>query len=186
MIMMALKECSRLTRILPLILPKRNFIALGYPRTRRSLVPCSSCSIRSVYVSSSNVTLSRGNLLRSYSSTSETDINVSREQLKELLASRTGVVIDVREPWELREHGNIPGTVNIPLGQVNQALQLTPEEFKEKYVREKPSHSDNIVFSCMAGIRSKTALDTAVSLGYSNVQHYPGGWQDWANNQPKH
>lgn len=179
--MMAFKECSRLTGILPHILSKWNFIALAYPR--RSLLPCSTCTTQSVHVPSSNVTFSRGTLLRSYSSASDTEINISREQLKQLLASRTGVVIDVREPWELREYGIIPGTVNIPLGQVDMALRLNPEEFKEKYGGDKPSHSDNIVFSCLAGIRSKKALDTAVSLGYSKVQHYPGGFEDWAKNE---
>ncbi|KAJ8354060.1 hypothetical protein SKAU_G00216270 [Synaphobranchus kaupii] len=163
--MMALKQCSRLTGILPQIVSKRNFIALAYPG--RSLLPCSSCTPRCVYVPYSNVTFS--NLLRSYSSASDTDINVSREQLKQILVSRTGVVIDVREPWELREYGNIPGTVNVPLGQVNLALQLNPEEFKEKYGGDKPSHSNNVVFSCLAGVRSKKALDEAVSLGYCNI-----------------
>lgn len=52
------------------------------------------------------------------------------------------------------------------MGQVNTALQLGPEEFKEKYGSEMPLHSDNIVFSCLAGIRSKQALDMAESLGY--------------------
>ncbi|KAG9342745.1 hypothetical protein JZ751_015607 [Albula glossodonta] len=132
---------------------------------------------------SSHVTFNRDNLLRSYGSASDTDVNVTREQLKELLAGRAGVVIDVREPWELREYGNIPGTINVPLGQVYQALQLTPEEFKEKYGGEMPSHSDKIVFSCLAGIRSLKALDTAVSLGYAKVQHYPGGWEEWAKTE---
>ncbi|XP_070692226.1 thiosulfate sulfurtransferase/rhodanese-like domain-containing protein 3 [Pempheris klunzingeri] len=109
--------------------------------------------------------------------------DVSYDQLKQLLAGRKSVVIDVREPWELREYGFIPGSVNVPLGQVNTALQLLPEEFKEKYGGEMPQQTDNIVFTCLAGIRSKTALDTAASLGYNDVQHYPGGWQDWVKNE---
>ena len=52
------------------------------------------------------------------------------------------------------------------VGQVNAALQLGPEEFREKYDGELPQLTDNIVFSCQAGIRSKAALDTAVSLGF--------------------
>lgn len=39
---------------------------------------------------------------------------VSYEELKQLLAARKSVVIDVREPWELREYGFIPGSINIP------------------------------------------------------------------------
>ncbi|KAJ8290900.1 hypothetical protein GJAV_G00018990 [Gymnothorax javanicus] len=181
---MALNKFSRLTGILPRVLFKRNIIAVAYPRK-----PLEPCLTHSAYVPLSHVTHSRGNIFRSLSSASDDSINISREQLKQVLANQTSVVIDVREPWELREYGNIPGTLNIPLGQVNAALQLSPEEFKEKYGGEKPSHSKSIIFTCLAGIRSKTALDTAVSLGYTTVQHYPGGWQDWAKHevpQPKH
>lgn len=57
--------------------------------------------------------------------------------------------------------------VPFSVGQVNQALQLTPDDFREKYGSDMPCPNDQVVFSCLAGIRSKKALDTAVSLGYS-------------------
>ncbi|KAK9513337.1 hypothetical protein VZT92_026878 [Zoarces viviparus] len=109
--------------------------------------------------------------------------DVSYEQMKQLLAGRKAVVIDVREPWELREYGFIPGSINVPLGQVNTALQLGPDEFNEKYGGEMPQQTDNVVFTCLAGVRSKTALNAAASLGYKDVQHYLGGWQDWVKNE---
>ncbi|XP_036395357.1 thiosulfate sulfurtransferase/rhodanese-like domain-containing protein 3 [Megalops cyprinoides] len=176
---MTLNGCSRLIRILPRILSSRNLLTLAYA-SRGSLSP-SPCNSHSV-VLYSRVTFTN-NLLRGYCSGSDTDINVSHEQLKKVLATKSGVVIDVREPWELREYGNIPGSINVPLGQVNQALQLDPQEFRERYGGDMPSTTNNIVFSCLAGVRSKKALDTAVSLGYSNVQHYPGGWEEWAKNE---
>lgn len=89
------------------------------------------------------------------------------------------VIIDVREPWELREYGSIPGSINVPLGQINTALRLDAEEFEEKFGGEMPQLTDSIVFTCLAGIRSKNALETATSLGYKRVQHFPGGWQEW-------
>lgn len=52
------------------------------------------------------------------------------------------------------------------VGQVNTALQLGPEDFREKYGGEMPQQVDKIVFTCLAGIRSKNALDQATSLGY--------------------
>lgn len=120
--------------------------------------------------------------VRGFSSAPSTT-DVSYEELKQILAGRKAVVIDVREPWELREYGFIPGSINVPLGNVSTALQLPPEDFEEKYGGGMPSQTDNIVFTCLAGIRSKTALDTAASLGYKGVQHYPGGWQDWVKNE---
>uniref|UniRef100_A0A674N4B5 Sulfurtransferase n=1 Tax=Takifugu rubripes TaxID=31033 RepID=A0A674N4B5_TAKRU len=121
-------------------------------------------------------------LLRRFGS-SPPSTDVTYEQLKVLLAGQKSTVIDVREPWELREYGIIPGSINVPLGQVNTALQLGPEDFREKYGGEMPQQADKIVFSCLAGIRSKKALDQATSLGYKNVQHYPGGWQEWMKNE---
>lgn len=56
--------------------------------------------------------------------------------------------------------------LDFAVGQVNTALQLGPEDFKEKYGGEMPQQTDNIVFTCLAGVRSKTALNTAASLGY--------------------
>lgn len=120
---------------------------------------------------------------RGFSSADQPAVSVTYEQVKKLLVVRTGVLIDVREPWELREYGSIPGSINVPLGQLSAALQLKPEEFKERYGGEMPSIGGRLVFTCLAGVRSQKALEAAQSLGYSNVQHYPGGWQDWAKHE---
>uniref|UniRef100_A0AAV2MB56 Sulfurtransferase n=1 Tax=Knipowitschia caucasica TaxID=637954 RepID=A0AAV2MB56_KNICA len=113
-------------------------------------------------------------------STTPPNTDVSYEELMQIVQGQNkAVIIDVREPWELREYGSIPGSINVPLGQINTALRLDADEFKEKYGEEMPLPTDSIVFTCLAGVRSKTALDTAVSLGYESVQHFPGGWQEW-------
>lgn len=65
-----------------------------------------------------------------------------------------------------RSHLTCPCFFGFAVGQVNTALQLGPEEFKEKYGGEMPQQTDNVVFSCLAGIRSKAALNTAATLGY--------------------
>ncbi|XP_028836841.1 thiosulfate sulfurtransferase/rhodanese-like domain-containing protein 3 isoform X1 [Denticeps clupeoides] len=189
---MALNRCSRVGKIIPSVLRIYGTPAgsgtgaatrshgIRFPSVRRE------CSLLTFLVGNTlkvkDALVGRvGSPCRAYSSSPATD--VSYEQLKASLAARTGVVVDVREPWELREYGNIPGSINVPLGQLNQALQLTPGEFKEKYGGDMPSQTENIIFTCLAGVRSKTALDSAISLGYSNVQHYPGGWQDWAKHE---
>ena len=60
--------------------------------------------------------------IRNLSSTTNTD--VSYDQLKQDLAGRTAVVIDVREPWELREYGTIPGSINVPRECIYLSNQL--------------------------------------------------------------
>ncbi|GAB5571746.1 3-mercaptopyruvate sulfurtransferase isoform X1 [Prionailurus iriomotensis] len=95
--------------------------------------------------------------------------DVTYKELKSLLNSRQITLIDVRERWEIVEYGKIPGSVNIPLDEVGEALQMNPKDFKEKYNEVKPSKSDSLVFSCLAGVRSKKAVDTAVSLGFNSM-----------------
>ncbi|XP_019499174.1 PREDICTED: thiosulfate sulfurtransferase/rhodanese-like domain-containing protein 3 [Hipposideros armiger] len=106
--------------------------------------------------------------------------DVTYKELKSLLNSKKIMLIDVREPWEILEHGKIPGSVNIPLDEVGEALQMNSKDFREKYNEVKPSQSDNLVFSCLAGVRSKKALDTAISLGFNSAQQYAGGWKEWS------
>ncbi|XP_007940466.1 thiosulfate sulfurtransferase/rhodanese-like domain-containing protein 3 [Orycteropus afer afer] len=105
--------------------------------------------------------------------------DVTYKELKNLLNSKNTMLIDVREKWEILEYGKIPGSINIPLDEVGQALQMNPGDFKDKYNEVKPSESDNLVFSCLAGVRSKKALDIAISLGFNSAQHYAGGWKEW-------
>lgn len=169
---MALRVCCRLTRGLVGVLESRR----GF-FTRAAGVNTAGC------LQYRRAIGNRGNPWRSLSSASQSSAVVTYEELKKLLVAKSGVVIDVREPWELREYGNIPGTINVPLGQVSGALQLEAEEFKEKYGGDMPSTTENVIFTCLAGMRSIKALQTAVSLGYSNAQHYPGGWQDWAKHE---
>ncbi|XP_016378883.1 thiosulfate sulfurtransferase/rhodanese-like domain-containing protein 3 isoform X1 [Sinocyclocheilus rhinocerous] len=192
---MALNVYSRLTRsTIVRVLASRSVIPVTRQLTTTSCWTHLRCLQRKYHMTTTRVAEERpllvkrvirydGSSLRNFSSSSQPSIDVSYEQLKKLLLSDSSVVIDVREPWELREYGNIPGSINVPLGQVNGALHLTPDDFKEKYGGVMPSQSQNIVFTCLAGVRSKKALETAVSLGYTKVQHYPGGWQEWAEHQ---
>uniref|UniRef100_A0A3B3HVF8 Rhodanese domain-containing protein n=1 Tax=Oryzias latipes TaxID=8090 RepID=A0A3B3HVF8_ORYLA len=196
---MAFRGCWRFVGVVPRLLwdssvPWRASVPVG-----RSCVPvfynsrqglktdiCLSCDSLCVFLRDRQVyfVLFSGTelQLRGYSS-EPLSTEVSYEQLKQRLNDGNAVVIDVREPWELREYGFIPGSVNVPLGQVNTALQLSPEDFREKFGAEMPRRRDNIVFLCLAGIRSKAALDTAASLGFKDAQHYPDGWQGWAERE---
>uniref|UniRef100_A0A3B4BC73 Sulfurtransferase n=1 Tax=Periophthalmus magnuspinnatus TaxID=409849 RepID=A0A3B4BC73_9GOBI len=121
-------------------------------------------------------------------STRPLSTDVSYEELKQIVDGQDkAVIIDVREPWELREYGSIPRSINVPRKHTItlSCLQLCPVEFQEKYGGEMPQPTDNIVFTCLAGVRSLIALETATSLGYKSVQHYPGGWQEWVTCEQK-
>ncbi|XP_068793981.1 thiosulfate:glutathione sulfurtransferase isoform X3 [Struthio camelus] len=108
---------------------------------------------------------------------------VSYEEFKDLKKSNI-VHIDVRERWEIDRFGKIPESINIPLSELAEALQMSPADFEEQYRQKMPAKSDHMVFSCLAGVRSKQALGFAMALGFSRVQHYAGGFEEWAKREP--
>jgi rhodanese-related sulfurtransferase len=80
--------------------------------------------------------------------------------------SATGLVlIDVREPFELRA-GRVPGAINIPFGQLHARL---PE--LDRDVR--------VAFICHSGSRSARATGIAAGAGYDAV-NVRGGMIAWA------
>ncbi len=93
-----------------------------------------------------------------------TDLDL--ETIKAGLAEGTMLVIDVREPHEYAA-GHIPGSVLLPLSQFDPA-QIPVQPGKR------------IVFSCAAGIRSIKALEIAQASGLDLVEHYRGGFKEWA------
>ncbi|KRT80472.1 hypothetical protein AMK59_7744 [Oryctes borbonicus] len=104
----------------------------------------------------------------------------SFEEVKNLKDNKSVLLIDVREPQELKETGIIPGSINIPLSDLESTLKATAaEKFLAQFQREKPDLGTPLVFSCKAGIRSEKAQNIALKLGYSNVRNYKGGWLDW-------
>ncbi|XP_048868083.1 thiosulfate:glutathione sulfurtransferase [Brienomyrus brachyistius] len=104
---------------------------------------------------------------------------VSYEQLKTMLSSHSIQLFDVRNPDEFQA-GWIPDATNIPLGELEEALQLTPDLFRSRFHVVAPKKTDsNIVFYCRKGNRSATALEIAFRLGFSRAQHYAGGYKEW-------
>ena len=54
------------------------------------------------------------------------------------------------------------------MGEVEEALKLSPAVFQERYKAKKPGKQDSdIVFHCRAGMRSRTAMATAHQLGFT-------------------
>ncbi|CAP93504.1 hypothetical protein E8E15_006004 [Penicillium rubens] len=97
------------------------------------------------------------------------------------------ILIDVREPAELKGTGVIPSAVCIPLASQGDALYLTPDEFETRFGFPKPDPAESegepaqMVFYCKAGVRAKAAAQMAVQAGYdpANVGVYMGSWLDW-------
>lgn len=109
-----------------------------------------------------------------------TDISIT--ELKAMLTANNVQLFDVREPHELLQTGKIACATNIPLRKVPEAFTMDPEEFEEEYNAKKPNKNDaNIVFHCLAGIRSRAAMEAVHQIGFTKARHYPGGYEQWTS-----
>ncbi|KAI5307359.1 hypothetical protein KEM56_006029 [Ascosphaera pollenicola] len=101
------------------------------------------------------------------------------------------ILVDVREPTELKSTGIIPGAVNIPLKSSLDAFFLPPDEFEDRFGFEKPGFREggekkNVIFYCLAGIRALSAAELARQAGcQGKIGVYGGSWQDWDANKGK-
>lgn len=92
---------------------------------------------------------------------------IQAEQAKYEIDNYGAYLIDVREDDELIADGYIPGSIHIPLAEVEERL---PEVVPDLY--------DEIIFYCASGKRSQTATELAVEMGYASVYNL-GGLSDW-------
>ncbi|KAB1260145.1 Thiosulfate:glutathione sulfurtransferase [Camelus dromedarius] len=91
---------------------------------------------------------------------------VSLPELRSLLAAGRARLIDVRSREEAAA-GTIPGALNIPVSELESALQMEPAAFKALYSAEKPKLEDeNLIFFCQMGKRGLQATHLARGLGY--------------------
>ncbi|KAG8167909.1 hypothetical protein KVR01_003598 [Diaporthe batatas] len=90
------------------------------------------------------------------------------------------LVVDVREPGELKSTGRVPGAVNIPVTSQPDSFHISEEEFEDRFGYPRPAKDQEVVFYCKAGVRSRAAAGLAKDAGWSKVGEYPGSWLDWA------
>ncbi|MGL4241757.1 MAG: rhodanese-like domain-containing protein [Beijerinckiaceae bacterium] len=88
------------------------------------------------------------------------------DEVRAGLADGSMLVVDVREPHEYAM-GRIPGAMLLPLSAFD------PD-------RIPVDAGKRIVFSCAAGVRSMQALAIAQAAGLDLVEHYRGGFKEWA------
>ncbi|KAL4937187.1 Rhodanese-like domain-containing protein [Aspergillus oleicola] len=101
---------------------------------------------------------------------------------------RSLILVDVREPAEMKSTGVIPSAIAVPIASQGDALFLTPEEFETRFGYPKPGadakEGVDIVFYCKAGVRARAAAQMAVQAGYDadRIGVYNGSWLDWEEN----
>ena len=85
---------------------------------------------------------------------------ISTEDLKKLIDSQSEkyTLIDVREREEL-EHGMIPTAFNVPLSELHEALNMSPEDFKSLYGFDLPSKEGRVIMRKPWDLRQKIMLE---------------------------
>ncbi|KAF7707381.1 hypothetical protein HF521_018599 [Silurus meridionalis] len=110
---------------------------------------------------------------------SYSDLKSLRENNKDLL------LVDVRSKDEV-DRGRIPGSIHIPLEDVEKEFSLDAQAFQEKFDVPKPLlDTRDLVFHCQMGRRGGVATDKARNLGFKNAQNYTGGYKEWAEKEGK-
>jgi rhodanese-related sulfurtransferase len=87
------------------------------------------------------------------------------------------VLIDIREPSERDEHGQIRGAVAAPRGMLE--FWADPDS---PYHRAEFDPERRTILYCASGGRSALAAETLQRLGYRNVAHLDGGLEAWRDN----
>ena len=87
------------------------------------------------------------------------------EGLNELMVEEPPFIVDVRQPEEFAA-GYIEGSINIPLRELGQNLDLLPDD-------------EPIVVVCGSGHRSTVGMAVLQMLGFEDVTSLAGGINAW-------
>ncbi|XP_052010776.1 thiosulfate:glutathione sulfurtransferase-like [Xyrauchen texanus] len=113
------------------------------------------------------------------------DKEISYSEVKSLLQKGSGLLVDVRSKEEV-DRGHIPGSIHIPVENVESDMSLNSAEFQSKFGVPKPSlDSSELVFHCQMGRRGAVATDKSRSLGFKNARNYAGGYKEWSEKEGK-
>jgi rhodanese-related sulfurtransferase len=89
---------------------------------------------------------------------------ITSEKAKEMIKNKTiDKIIDVRTNFE-HNLGNLNGSINIPVNQINQ----------ENLNKFNINKNDNILVYCNTGQRARYAVEKLRDLGYNNISYIEG------------
>jgi rhodanese-related sulfurtransferase len=92
---------------------------------------------------------------------------VNLDDMRNAIAQKTAVVIDIREPFE-HATGVAQGTLLIPMSQLSKRLAELPKP------EEKP-----LLVVCNTQNRSSKIVEQLHAAGYANARYVQGGMSEW-------
>jgi len=98
---------------------------------------------------------------------------------------RTGSVflLDVRNRSELLNPGRIPNSLNLPLHELDAALEMSATDFQVLYGFNLPAKEEEMVLVCRSGRRIQVAARKLIPAGWKNLKLYYGSFKDWVKNE---
>ena len=97
---------------------------------------------------------------------------------------KSALLIDVRNPEELLNNGEIPNAINIPLPDIPNYFFGENSSFEEKFDMPLPKEADPIIVFCKIGKRSEMARQLLTKGSgkscYTNVANYLGSFDEWS------
>ncbi|KAG5263996.1 hypothetical protein AALO_G00270980 [Alosa alosa] len=111
---------------------------------------------------------------------------ISYNDLKDLMEKcKELVLVDVRSKEEV-DRGRIPGSIHIPVDQVENDMALDAAAFQQKFgVPKPPLNSPSLIFHCQMGRRGAVATQKARSLGFEKACNFVGGYKEWSEKEGK-
>jgi rhodanese-related sulfurtransferase len=102
--------------------------------------------------------------------------NLTPDEVGTEIEASGALLVDLREPEEVRKSGLIPGAIHAPRGMLEFYADPT-----SPYHRAEFDPGRRTILYCASGGRSALSVETLKALGYTNVAHLDGGikaWQD--------
>ena len=87
------------------------------------------------------------------------------------------LVVDVRDPEDIKSTGKIPGALNVTLGTLAiRADQELPENFRNPELQDR---SRPIITTCALGGQASLGAKVLKDMGFTNVTILEGGTKAW-------
>lgn len=99
-------------------------------------------------------------------------VRLAPQEAKKHLDAGGVTLIDVGEPWQLRERGTISGAQNIPHNEIagRAATQSDPA---------LGNRDRKIILTCGGGGKARVAAGVLQDMGFTNVSIIEGGCRGW-------
>jgi len=100
--------------------------------------------------------------------------SLSTQEAQDMAAAGKAMLVDIRDPRELRRDGRIDGAFHAPRGMLEFWVDPQSPYFKEALATKK-----TLVLFCASAWRSALSAKALKDMGMENVAEMEGGFSTW-------